>query len=132
MKLTAKNVDQILMDCFFRDDEDKSQAVIVEGIMARFGFHPHRLTSHRKEIGELLAELPDDFHQDKGGGMSFFNACMTRDGEQWGEHVNIEQLLVLGIATGQAKTCLPRELWGVFPGGMPYFVVLKPKVQAGQ
>lgn len=49
--------------------------------------------------------------------------CLFRDGEQWGEHRNIEQLLVLGIGTKQAKMLMPRDTWAALPGGMPYFMV---------
>ena len=48
---------------------------------------------------------------------------MTKSGEQWGEHMNIEQLLALGIATGQAGYPMPKEMWKMLPGGMPYFTV---------
>lgn len=123
MKLTAKNVEAVLIDCLFKEGEDTSNPVIAEGIIRGFGFHHQRLESHRNDIKEMLSELPDEFHTDKGGGWSFLNACMTRDGVHWGEHMNIEQLLVLGIATGQAKTLMPRDMWKAFPGGMPYFSV---------
>jgi hypothetical protein len=55
--------------------------------------------------------------------MSFLNACMTKDDNQWGEHQNMEQLLALGIAIGYARILLPRNMWSVLPGGVPYFSV---------
>ena len=122
--LTAKNVETIFMDCLFRDDEDTSKAVIVEGILNQFGFHPDRLESHKQAIAEMLAELPDEFQSDKGGGWSFLNACMTKAGEQWGEHQNMEQLFTLGIATKKANWLMPRKMWKALPGGMPYVVVM--------
>lgn len=111
------------MDCMFKDGEDISDAKIAEGVITKFGFHPSRLESHRIEIGELLAELPEQFQQSKGGGWSFLNACMTKDDDQWGEHRDIDQLLCLGIAIDQAKILMSREMWSAFPGGMPYFSV---------
>lgn len=123
-KLTAENVETVFLDCLFRDGEDTSTAKIVDGVISRFGFHPTRLESHKSEIAELLDELPGEFHASNGGGSSFLNACMTKGGDQWGEHRNIEQLLSLGIATGNAKMLMPREMWNILPGGMPYFVVL--------
>jgi len=127
MKLTAENVNTVFRACLFEDGEDTANAVKAEGIMSNFGFHPERLAKHKADIASMLAELPDEFRADKGGGWSFLNACMTRDGDQWGEHVNMEQLVTLGIATGHAKMLLPRDMWEVLPGGMPYFaVILEP------
>lgn len=131
MKLTAENVETVFKDCLFGDAEDTSKAVVVEGVLNKFGFHPGRLATHKVEIKQLLDELPSDFRSDGGGGWSFLNACMTKDGVQWGEHRNIEQLLVLGIATNQAKMLMPRNMWRILPGCMPYFAVIaeeKPKI----
>lgn len=123
-KLTAQNVNEVFMDCLFRNGEDTSKAVTVEGIVSKFVFHPSRLESHKTDIKEMLSALPEQFQTDKGGGWSFLNACMTNDGEQWGEHQNMEQLFALGIATGQAKWLLPRDIWHSLPGGMPYVSVI--------
>lgn len=121
--LTAENVESVFVDCLFRDGEDKSKAQIVDGIVHKFGFHPERLEAHKADIAELLNELPNEFQATNGGGWSFLSACVTKNGDQWGEHRNIEQLLALGIATEQAKILFPREMWSAFPGGMPYFAV---------
>lgn len=129
--LTAKAVDEIFMDCLFRDEEVSKDApepppgaVIVDGIRHQFALHPERLESYREQVKALLAELPDNFQADKGGGWSFLQACMTKDGEQWGEHMNMEQLFVLGIGLKLAKWQLDRAVWPALPGGMPYVVVL--------
>lgn len=130
-QLTAANVTTIIEDCLFKDEElvngqPPKDAVLVEGIVKNFGFHPGRLAEHKDEILELLHQLPNEF-QDMGtgggGGWSFLNACNTKDGVQWGEHNNMEELLCLGIATEQAEILMPREMWSAFPGGMPYFEV---------
>lgn len=121
--LTAKNVESIFLHCLFKKDEDTSNAIIVEGVVGKFGFHPDRLIEKKAEIAELLEQLPDNFKAESGGGWSFLNACMTNSGDQWGEHRNIEQLLTLGIATDQARILMPRKMWSMFPGGMPYFSV---------
>lgn len=122
-KLTSENVNTIFMDCLFQEGEDTSDPALAEGVLNKFGFHKGRLESHREEILELLLQLPDEFHLSKGGGWSFLNACMTRDGDHWAEHATIEQLLVLGLATNQARYLMPRKQWGIMPGGMPYFSV---------
>ncbi len=122
--ISANRVREIFMDCLYRDGEDTSDHVKAEGIMSTAGFHPQRLQGHAAEIQETLLMLPDEFHQDKGGGMSFLNACMDRNGNHWAEHPTIEMLFQLGIATGKAKCLMPREMWRVMPGGMPYYAVL--------
>ena len=124
MELTAQNVENIILDCLFKTGEDTSLAVKAEGVLAKFGFHPERLAAHKAEIKELLFQLPEPFQRGKGGGWSFLDACMTKDSVQWGEHRDIDRLLVLGIATGQAKILVPRDLWKRMPGRMPYFEVL--------
>ncbi len=121
--LSAENVRRVFENCLFRDGEPTSDAIIAEVVMHSFGFNPSRLAEHKQEIKEMLECLSDEFRADKGGGWSFLQACVTKDGDQWGEHQNINELLALGIATGQAKILMHRELWSALPGGMPYFVV---------
>ena len=124
MKLTAENVEEVIVDCLFKDGEVKDQAVIVEGITHKFGFHPDRLNNHKENIHSMLKQLPDSFQKDSGGGMSFLHACNDKDGNQWtGLHKTMDGLFVLGFATEQAELCLPREMWDALPGGMPYIVV---------
>ncbi len=122
--LTSENVETIFLDCLFKDGEDTSTAVKVKGILNDFGFHPDRLKENEDLIYKLLKELPDQFQMDGGGGWSFLQACIDKDGHQWGEHRNMEQLFVLGIAIKKAEFQLPRELWSALPGGMPYVEVL--------
>jgi hypothetical protein len=124
LTLTSANVEAIFLDCLFKPEEDTSNHVVGEGVMQNFGFHPVRLESHKDEIKTLLHQLNDAFLVSKGGGWSFLQACVTKDGKHWGEHMNVEQLMALGIATNQAKLLMPRELWNIMPGGMPYFSVM--------
>ncbi len=126
MKLTSKNVNTVFMDCLFKDGEDTSNPAIGEAVMSKFGFNRERLAGHTRDIVQMLSQLPDQFMANKGGGWSFLNACMTADGDQWGEHMNIDQLIALGGALGVVKFCMPRDMWKMFPGGMPYFVITIP------
>lgn len=122
--LNPQRVEEIFLDCLFRDGEDTSSHVKAEGIMANVGFHPERLEKHREEIEAMLTELPDEFRESGGGGWSFLNACMDRHGNQWtGVHQTMDQLFTLGIAIEKVSFQLPREMWNVLPGGMPYLVV---------
>lgn len=127
MELTSKNVQDIFFDSLFRDEELKTDiiklAVYAKGLTINVGFHPERLEKHREEVKDLLSQLPEPFRQSKGGGWSFLMACENSKGEQWGEHRNIEQLVLLGLALKMVDYLVPRELWGFFPGNLPYFVI---------
>lgn len=60
--------------------------------------------------------------------MSFLNSCNTNEGKQWtGMHMKMEFLFALGVAIEKVKNLLPREMWPILPGGVPYFVVLDGK-----
>lgn len=130
----AQQVSEILRDCLFNDDEVKDlpkgtapeNAVIVEGVMLKIGFHPERLEKHREEVKAILNKMPITFFptsQGGGEGWSFLQLCMTRDDEQWGEHRSMDELLCLGIALKMAKILAPRDMWDIFPGGMPYLQI---------
>ena len=132
--IDANEVESLFMDCLFTDEEVAAAkrdgyatpvgAVVADGIQNKFGFHPIRLESHRDRVAEWLKALPSQFQQNGGGGWSFLNACNDRNGEQWtGFHQRMDQLFSLGVALGLAKAVLPREMWDVLPGGMPYYVV---------
>lgn len=133
MTLTADRVEEIFCDCLFADEEVEGQnleeiearAVVAEGILNPFGFHPERLASHRDEVYEMLSELPDNYRASEGGGWSFLAACDDKHGNQWtGLHRTMDHLFALGIGLGLAKWLLPREMWARLPGGMPYVVFL--------
>ena len=126
----AGKVNTIMLDSLFRDEEiatwtEKalpSDAVMVDGITQKFGFHPHRLESHREEVRDLLLQMPINFHEATGGGWSFLNLCMDKTGHQWGEHTDMESLIVLAIGLKLGSYTFPRDMWKVFPGSMPYVV----------
>jgi hypothetical protein len=122
--LSAERVNAIFGDVLFKDGEDTTNHIKAEGVMQTFGFNPERLKAHEAEIAEMLDELPDQFKASAGGGWSFLNACDDKHGRQWtGMHATMEQLFALGVGTGKAQLLMPREMWEVLPGGMPYYVV---------
>jgi hypothetical protein len=126
-QLKAERVHAIVTDCLFKDGEDTTGFIKAEGVRMTIGFHPGRLKSHEAEIERMLCELPEQFFQSTGGGWTFLNACMDREGRQWGEHRDIDGLVVLGIGIGRVKYSMPRDMWNILPGGMPYFTVLDKK-----
>jgi hypothetical protein len=125
VELTSDNVEAVLEDCLFGEGEPLThEGQVTHGIMNDWAFHPQRLESHRQDVHDMLAELPHEFRESEGGGWSFLNACMRSDGEQWtGFHQVMDHLFSLGQALGLVDTVLPRDLWPVLPGGMPYYMV---------
>jgi hypothetical protein len=122
--LDPERVNAVFVDCLFKEGEDTSKHVKAGDIVRNVRFHPERLESHRAEIVAMLDELPDEFKESGGGGMSLLNACNDKHGNQWtGFHQRMEQLFQLGIAIGKAKCLLPREMWKALPGGMPYYII---------
>lgn len=126
MKLTANNVESLLLKCLA--NEGDPNIIVVQGIVRSFAFNKPRIDEHKDQIYELLKQLPPEFmlpsvHPEGGGGWTFLNACVTNEGVHWGEHPSMELLLVLGLAADKVKILMPREHWHLFPGGVPYFVV---------
>lgn len=129
MQLTAENVKGLIMATLYKPEElpapgvTPPEAVVVNGVVRLFGFHPERLKAKKEEIRGLLSQLNDDFMVGKGGGMSFLNLCYDREERHWGEHRDCDDLICLGIAVGMASFAMPREHWKIFPGDMPYIIV---------
>lgn len=122
-RLSGSSVASIFEKCLLQQGEKDADGVEVQGI-AKARFHIGRLKENEGNITSLLAELPDDFRESGGGGMSFLNACMDRHGNQWtGLQQVMEQLFLLGMGIGKVSSLLPREAWGALPGGVPYYVV---------
>lgn len=124
MILSSENVEKVILSCLFNEGEDTSKHVAGIGIKTKIGFHPERLKANEINIMDMLLMLPDDFKRSKGGGMTFLNACMDNNGDQWtGDHSMVDRLFVLGNAIGKAEFLMPREMWDVLPGAMPYIVI---------
>lgn len=123
----SKELRVIFLDCLYKDEEITNPnvapegAVLVNGIVTNIGFEPNRLKNNKPKILELATKIvTDPFLKGKGDGMSFLQLCEDREGIQWGEHRNMEELFLLCKGLGMADFVLPREMWTMFPGGMPY------------
>lgn len=115
MNLSAENVERLFRQCLSTTGD------VTEGVVGRACLDT---SGHEAEIESMLAELPPEFSSTGGGGWSFLNACMDRNGNQWtGLHRTMDRLFMLGIAAGKARWLMPRELWPALPGGMPYVSV---------
>lgn len=123
-KISATNMAQLLEEafakCLFKEGEDTTGMIAVEGIVHKYGFHPERLQEQKKTIKALVAELPAQFKE----GWSFLNLCMTKDNREWtGVQLRMEQLMVMAIGLDIMAYCMPREMWQILPGGVPYVIV---------
>lgn len=123
MKLTAENVNIVFRHCLFNENENTENAIMVNGIMNNYGFHPERINNNKENIITMLQELSDDFKVGAGEGTSFINLPFTRDKAQWGEQQNAEQLMLLGMAIEKVRYTMPKEFWANLPGSMPYITV---------
>lgn len=125
MNLTTINVNKIFKKCLFQTAEPTEPHINVEGPKIKTKFHPKRLKEELPNIISMLNDMPESFHEDKGGGDTYLNACMDKRGNQWAEQSTVELLVCLGLASGKLKYILEKDLWQSLPGGMPYFVITK-------
>lgn len=105
--------------------EQLLSAVVVRGVMTTILYLPERIEARAGDISSMLDQLPKTFRESTGGmGDSFSNARFNEDGEQWGEHLDVDHLLCLGMGAGIVQLLTPdRDDWSILPGGLPYFVV---------
>ena len=124
MNLTAEKVHTVFMKCLFKEGEQTDNHKIGQGVMIKVGFNPERLKENEPVIIEMINDLPDEFKKTGGGGISFLNMCNDKNGNQWADlHKTMDELVVLGNAIGKLSFLMPKEMWSVLPGGMPYLVV---------
>ena len=130
MKLTAQNVEAVFAKCVadeFKADQEPGLSPPIQGVLHRTQFWLAPLRQHHSDIDDMLDGLPSGFHEGKGGGWSFLQACMDRDGGQWtGLHSTMEKLFMLGLAIGRVREPEPfASMRADLPGGMPYYVIAR-------
>lgn len=128
MKLTAENVSKVFSDCMYKGGIKSEQdiphgSIIVEGISMTGVFDPARVEENKADIKELLLDINEDFSSKEAGGTSFMALPFRKDGEQWGDQPNGQELMLVGIASGYMTYLVPPDGWKMLPGGMPYLVV---------
>lgn len=149
MELTAMNVQNILFDCLINSDrlpvefkdineetpdcQERNGIMYVKSIVNQLAFFDMaKLEKHKKDIADMLMQLPDEFmFTGEGKGWSFVNMGVRKtDGALWGEHRDMDRLLMLGRAVGYVEWLLPRAAWKRLYGGVPYVVVRDDKINA--
>lgn len=137
--LDVEHVRELYVECTFRPEDEPDTCVLVQGYCAVGAFHQGRLCACEPRIIALLAQLPDTFMAGwpQGGGDSLGQAHHTCDGRAWTEEYSqqpmhrkfghashpVEQLLLLGLATGRVVFLIPRQYQDLLAGGMPYIVI---------
>lgn len=123
----VQELDELIRYCLFKEEELPGQgripdgAVLVEGLTGRFYFHPIRLKEIKSKVKALIKNLVQpSFFTSQGGGMSFLKLVEAKDGTIWGEQRSANVLLCLAVALNEATILVPRHLWYLFPGGVPY------------
>lgn len=97
----------------------------VHAVFSRFVFDKQRLETLKPTIASVLEELPDNFHHSRGGtGATVLDMGMRRDGSLWEvDTVTVDGLIALILGTGLGKFCGNRDLWPIFPGGVPFLLI---------
>lgn len=129
-QLSTDAVEEVFLSCM-SSEHATGQNETVQGVVHKFSMDPEKVREHSEQIHGWLDQLPEAFHEGTGDGWSFLNACYDRDGRQWtGLHLQMEKLFVLGQILGRVTYPLPRTLWNVLPGGMPYVMIRKREADA--
>lgn len=124
-RLTARAVNAAFSECLFRpEDAFSDEPKKVEAITGTVCFQRDRLETKRNLVRSWFDELPPEFLvgiPTGGGGWSFLNLCNRSDGSQWtGLHSTMQEFCAMAIGLGLGHWLLPRDVWDMLPGGMPY------------
>lgn len=124
MQLSSQNVDSLFRTLLFEQEElspngnPPDDAILVDGVRMRVGFHKGRTLEHKEDIVSLLDQLTPDLKD----GVSLLSLCQDRDGRLWGQHRDVDLLMMLGMAVDCIVYCAPRDMWEKLPGGLPYYL----------
>lgn len=121
--INPNRVHEIFMDSLFKKEENHDTYVTAQGLRMTCAFHPERLESHTDEVHSILQDFPKEFMESTGGGYTFLQMVSDKNGDLCMEQTTADELLMLGIATGWAVILLPREMWQLLPGGVPYVML---------
>jgi hypothetical protein len=126
--LSKTRVMDVLMDCFFRQDEligsgDRKRPIPgvpvtqVTGPNTEVGFHTERLMGYKAEITSWLNDLTDTFKTDGSNSACSCKTRFNKTGEEWNNDDDkaMEAFCLLTIGVGVAKlrkkTCMGGTPW---------------------
>lgn len=130
--IDAKRVREIFVDSLLPTNHtDDTKCISVYAITNVFCLDPEKVEKHRAEIYSLMEELPNEFWEEPigQGGFSFIRLPSTKENEQWGEQMNAQELMVLGLASGYMQYLFGPKLWKFLPGAVPFVVIHKEPVE---
>jgi len=121
-KLTSQRVDELYTTCLSQSEENT--AVTIKGIILSATFSVANLNAVKEDIVELIMQLPEGaFKGSKDNGLSFLTLCHDKDEEQWTSfHACVERLMMLAMCIQRCVFLMPRNMWKVLPGGLPYLL----------
>lgn len=122
LKLTTENVKEIFLDCFLPENyTDDTKVIPVSTVTGQFGFDPEKIEKHAADIQQMLSQLSSKFDEVNQGYTFMRLPFKGENDEQWGEQIDGDRLMALGLASGWMKlTFENREMWKVLPGSVPY------------
>ena len=122
LKLTAEHVREIFLDCFLPEKyTDDTKVIPVSTVTGQFGFDPEKIEKHAADIQQMISQLSSNFDE-VNQGFTFMNLPFKGENrEQWGEQIDGDRLMALGLASGWMKlTIEDRAMWKILPGSVPY------------
>lgn len=122
LKLTIENVEKIFFDCFLPENyTDDTKVILVNAVTGNFGFDPEKIEKHAADIQQMISQLSSKFDE-VNGGYSFMNLPFKGETDElWGEQINGDHLMALGLASGwMMLTFEERDMWSILPGAVPY------------
>lgn len=122
LKLTVEHVKEIFFDCFLPEKyTDDTKVIPVKTVTGNFGFDPEKIEKHAVDIQQMISQLSSNFDE-VNEGYTFMNLPFKgENNEQWGEQIDGDRLMALGVASGWMKfTIEDKYLWQALPGGVPY------------
>lgn len=122
LKLTAENVRKVFLDCFLPENyTDDTKVIPVSAVTGQFGFDPEKIEKYAADIQQMISQLSSNFDE-VNQGYTFMNLPFKgENNEQWGEQIDGDRLMALGLASGWMKLTLEdRKMWKTLPGAVPY------------
>ena len=120
--IDSKKLFEVFRDCLMSKKDIVNRKadvgyVLIDGIINKYCLDKCKLKKHEEFIKDYIKELPDEFAE----GWSFLNLCCDKENNQWtSSQIVAEQLMVLAMGINKAQYLVPRTMWDMLPGRVPY------------